>query len=524
MSRSVRTSIASTVLALALLGVVWVVLAPTQLGGAVSYALIRGTSMEPSISRGDLVVLRRSDTYQVGDVAAYRSAELKRIVLHRIVDKAGERYRFKGDNNDFRDSEAPREAQLVGKLWFTVPLAGDVVAWTRVPFHAALVVGLLAVFALGGFGLAFEQRPRSRPAPTEGAVPIETVLLASGIAALLCALAVGVAFTRPVTERVAAPGSYLETGRFSYATPAPRGAVYPSGQVLSGDTVFVRLVPELPMRFAYRLSGRGLEELSGSARLVASLRGGNGWERRLLLSPDTSFTGARVTLRGTLHLRELLALGRHVQALTGTRTDGYALTVTPEIRIEGRAGDEDLRSRFAPALDLRLDEGSLRLDSEGADALVRTRSGSGTRVRAAAVSAFGIPVRIDLLRPAALAGLLIALVVVAWSLLAYARGGPGAEHDRIPARHRDSIVDVVGGPPAGPPRPVVEVASLEGLVRLAEQHGRVIMRERIAHGYAYLVEEDGVVYRHAAGSPAPPRPLRPAVVDDDAPTLTNIGG
>jgi hypothetical protein len=52
----------------------------------------------------------------------------------------------------------------------------------------------------------------------------------------------------------------------------------------------------------------------------------------------------------------------------------------------------------------------------------------------------------------------------------------------------------------------------------------VIMRERIAHGYAYLVEEDGVVYRHAAGSPAPPRPLRPAVVDDDAPTLTNIGG
>jgi len=62
---------------LAVLAALWLVLAPTQLGGPASYASISGGSMEPRLHQGDLVVVRRADAYRVGDVVAYRNAVLQ---------------------------------------------------------------------------------------------------------------------------------------------------------------------------------------------------------------------------------------------------------------------------------------------------------------------------------------------------------------------------------------------------------------------------------------------------------------
>src|SRR5205823_5144653 len=96
------------------LGAAWFFLAPRALGGSTSYVVTHGTSMEPRFRDGDLVIVRGTSDYRVGDVAAYQSTKLETLVLHRIVARDGNRYVFKGDHNSWLDPERPTRSQLVG--------------------------------------------------------------------------------------------------------------------------------------------------------------------------------------------------------------------------------------------------------------------------------------------------------------------------------------------------------------------------------------------------------------------------
>ena len=156
----VVTSVLST---LVVLGAAWWLLAPQQLGGATAFVVVDGTSMLPHFHRSDLVILRRSSRPHVGDVVAYRSALLDRVVLHRIVGIKGGRYAFKGDNNNFIDPDRPGRSQLIGKVWFHVPSAGRAIGALHVPWVLASLAALF-VFAVGLGGSGARSREH-------GAVP-----------------------------------------------------------------------------------------------------------------------------------------------------------------------------------------------------------------------------------------------------------------------------------------------------------------------------------------------------------------
>jgi signal peptidase len=47
--------------------------APTTVGGVTSYVIVSGSSMEPTFSEGDLVVVREG-SYEIGDVVAFETA------------------------------------------------------------------------------------------------------------------------------------------------------------------------------------------------------------------------------------------------------------------------------------------------------------------------------------------------------------------------------------------------------------------------------------------------------------------
>jgi signal peptidase I len=144
-------SAVSLLSALFVIGAAWWLVAPPALAGSTSFATIDGTSMLPNLHRDDLVALRESSSYRVGDVVAYRSALLQRIVLHRIVAIDNGLYTFKGDNNAFLDPEHPTEAQLVGKLFVRIPVAGRVVPIMHVPWIVGVLAALLVLtMGLGG--------------------------------------------------------------------------------------------------------------------------------------------------------------------------------------------------------------------------------------------------------------------------------------------------------------------------------------------------------------------------------------
>src|SRR3990170_4108340 len=110
-----RLRTAINIVGLALAVVTSLLLVSQRLDGPVSAVAVKGNSMEPAISAGDLVVVAKSGRYEAGDAVAYRSGKLDAIVLHRIVERDGDRFVFKGDNNGWLDPERPARDLFVGK-------------------------------------------------------------------------------------------------------------------------------------------------------------------------------------------------------------------------------------------------------------------------------------------------------------------------------------------------------------------------------------------------------------------------
>src|SRR5438445_6872673 len=97
----------------------FVYLRPQSLGGTAEFVIVKGTSMRPTLSGGDLVVVRKHGTYRVGDVVAYRvpkgGAGAGAKLIHRIVaGSAREGFRFRGDNRASDDLWRLRPSQILG--------------------------------------------------------------------------------------------------------------------------------------------------------------------------------------------------------------------------------------------------------------------------------------------------------------------------------------------------------------------------------------------------------------------------
>lgn len=148
---------------LALLGTavivaIWSQIGSVQLGGRASYVVTDGTSMLPHFRGDGLVITRSESSYRVGEVVAYHNQQLHSIVMHRIVAMNGDRFIFKGDNNDFRDSYEPLQSQLVGKEWIYLPGAGKYFDDFRQPAVFGVTLVIVTLFAL----LAFPAREPRR--------------------------------------------------------------------------------------------------------------------------------------------------------------------------------------------------------------------------------------------------------------------------------------------------------------------------------------------------------------------------
>jgi signal peptidase I len=141
---------------LALLGLWYVTLAPTAIGGPAAYTEVSGHSMDGTYKTGDLILTRVQDTYEVGDIVVFRAGGGQ--VVHRIIGgNGGQGYTLQGDNNPDPDPWHPTDADIVGKAW--VRFEG--LAWvTRLPDNP-LAVGLAAgLFTLVVLGL--DAIPRRR--------------------------------------------------------------------------------------------------------------------------------------------------------------------------------------------------------------------------------------------------------------------------------------------------------------------------------------------------------------------------
>ena len=157
-ARGVGSALLTTAMVVLLLLAAVVTVVP-RLIGAVPLTVLSG-SMEPTISAGDLVVVRPTDPadLRIGDVVTVQPvSDDPTLVTHRIVGVthggdglAG--FVTQGDANEHPDEPVVPE-QVMGRVVYTVPLIGHVTHGTWGPYVAAAVGVGLVVYGVVTFAL-----------------------------------------------------------------------------------------------------------------------------------------------------------------------------------------------------------------------------------------------------------------------------------------------------------------------------------------------------------------------------------
>lgn len=488
----------------------WLVLAPVQLGGQVSYVIVTGNSMQPTFRKGDLAIVRRATSYQVGDVVTYANPTVG-TVIHRIVATQAGAFVLKGDHNTWLDSYQPQPSEVGGRLWVIVPRAGSVLQHLRDPAIIAALVGagsLLALLALtapgADAGRSPERRPRSsqrsmRMNPRAAAQYILSTIALLGMASAVLA---AFAFTRPVDTATRVDRAYEQSGSFQYRGAAPSG-IYDGANVESGDPIFLQLTKAVTASFDFRFESDQPHTIAGTAQLNGVVSADNGWKRTIPLQAATSFTGDTTTLSGVLDLAAIQAMVSQLREQTGLALPDYTLAITAQVDVTGTLAGQSLRDDFAQRIEFGVDDvqAQLRRSSgagESQDPLRATKSGAlaSQRQEPNALPLLGLRLPVSLARSLALGGLAVAALGGAGLAIAAMRTPRGDEPARIAARYGPMLCSIARLD-LGMTRAVVDVASFDDLARLADQEGRMILHEAGDNVHRYYVQSAGTLYRYA---------------------------
>jgi signal peptidase I len=507
----------SSGLGLIVLACLWLYFAPVGIGGSTTYVVTDGISMEPRFHAGDLVLVRSQSNYRVGEIVAYHSTVFHTIVLHRIIGRAGARYVFKGDNNNFVDFEHPARGQLIGALWMYIPGAGARLDSLRSP---AMIGVLVAVGTLLFAGAAFTRRRRQRRRQRRSAEsthapprhPTERVvgIVAIGLVALLPFVALALlAFTRPSTALLPFNVPYRQSGRLSYSATAVPGPAYPGDRAVTGDPLFTHVISAVELRFGYLFHTAARHSLTGKASLYGTLASTSGWQATLALGPPTYFRGNRTLVAARLDLTSLLALMRRVETTTAV-SGSYTLTLVPHVSVAGSLDGLPLRTTFSPRIQFSLNQlevqpvvsggGSVAGGQSPASLFAPYASGSvtGKRYQPLYLSLKVARLPVATARWIALGAIAI-VVCVLLAILAFAAPRPRDESAAIRARYGRLIVPVARVWQL-PGIAVIDVADMEALVRIAEHYDRSILHETDDESEAFWVTDESGQFRYAVGA------------------------
>ena len=532
----------------------WIFFAPLQVAGQASYVIINGNSMEPHFHLGDLVIVHQVPDYQVGDIVVYRNADLKSLVFHRIIALNLDHFVMKGDNNGWTDSYQPSQSELVGKLWFYLPKAGNIVRWLRSPVVMAILAGALGATlgiiltthnkrgkkmtiktAPNWFSTArnwvyqnsvakfenstMKKRLWTRPSkikedltvlPNEKSFlpddnkrhdpsgSLELVFFTLGFIALASLILGVLAFTSPLWQTVPDNLKFQQTGSFSYSTKAPAG-IYDTNNVSSGDPLFPVLTCTVNMQFSYLLQGTRLQGLAGTYQLTAIIRDDqSGWQRTLPLEAQTGFKGSAFVTAASLNLCQVEATAAAMEKATNLHPSTYSLIITPRVTISGQTASRKLQANFDPNLIFMFDNVHFYLFKSDTipDPLNPSQTGlvEGNQIQANALSLFGWKPAVGKTRVASLIGLCLSLAGLLFLGLFISKKVRSSRAALVQMKYSSMLVDIKDRT-LEISSPAIDVVTMDDLAKLAERYSGVILHEASGLIHYYFVQGDRIIYR-----------------------------
>ena len=503
MSKSLHLHIpailANMLLAISLV-LLWVAFAPARLGGQVAYVIVNGISMEPGYHLGDLTIMRKANSYKIGDIVTYRDADMQAYVIHRIIRVEQDHYVLQGNNNSWIDAYRPTNEEIIGKLWIYIPKLGKIFKWLRSPLNMALTMGLLGGLLMASMRIKPSARRKSKnssiAATPKSSLEVDLYLLCT-LGLFFLGLSI-LAFIKPLT-RPAEDIQYQQESYFSYsATGTP--VIYDTDIVRSGEPVFPRLTCFLNITFNYKLLGSQIQDVSGDYQLIARVMDEqSGWQRTIPMNERTSFHGNSFSAASNLDLCQIVSLVNTLKEETGLRASNFTLEVTPQVFITANAMGNQIVDSFEPKLAFRFDEVHFSLavpkGQEDPLSLARQSSIENTNIEANTLSILGLELRIGLVRIMGLLGLVLnlgGLMIVGYRVF---RTAPQDQEALIRLKYGGLLVNMYERDLA-PASIVIDVTTIDELAKLAERHNTVILHMTLNFVHYYMVQCNGLTYRY----------------------------
>ena len=117
-----------------------------------SVLIVASPSMTGAIEAGDAIIIKKSDSYAVGDVITYFPADENFSVTHRIVRMEGDKFYTKGDANQSEDPDPVLIDQIAGKVAVKLYKVGYFIEWLKSPigiiFAATFIVLLILIIVI----------------------------------------------------------------------------------------------------------------------------------------------------------------------------------------------------------------------------------------------------------------------------------------------------------------------------------------------------------------------------------------
>ena len=502
-------------LAIVLILLGWIAAAPRALGGRAVYVTTTGASMEPTISAGDLVVLRKSTGYQVGDIVAYDAGTS--VVLHRIIGTDGERYILQGDNNTVPDSIRPTASEIRGQFWLllTPPWDWDVSEIILVAGATVLLVAVAVAVYLSRKRIA-NSEPMQRLAANSSIAQngeryvrllgplgqiVVAIIAALGIGALLLA---AVGFSRPLERTEVERVSYQHSGTFSYSAQAD-GGVYDGDLATTGDPLYRDVIDSVTIAFDYALRSESSTDVSGTYRIDLVVSNDDSWSTTVTLVPEGQFSGDQFSETGILDLGDVELVTDTFEEQTALDTTiaspFYQMSIVPLIRVDGVIGDHQIHDSFAPALAFQVDDRTITLLDSSSDELMassatESRVTNTIPVERVVANKFAFlfgDLDVATARQLAIIGLALAVVLGVAALLMIRSAMQAPEPGQIEARYGSRVVDLRAASLETFGR-MIELETFEDLAKIADERGSHILHGHQNGRHFYLVHTADVTY------------------------------
>lgn len=494
-----QPSIFSNIVLLAGLVGIWIAFAPVAIGGQASYVMVNGISMEPNYHTGDLVIVRKSPTYQIGDVIAYQDAQMAAHVIHRIIGIEDGLFVLKGDNNSWIDAYHPSNDEVVGKQWIYAPKLANSMLWIRKPINLSLTVVLLGgVLMASTFTKPSRGKKGKNNLSTSSGGILEGALYLLGFL-FLAFLGLSIfAFTKPAT-RTADNIPYQQDGNYFYSATGTPG-VYDTEMVRTGEPIFPKLTCFLNIGFTYNILGSQLQGISGNHQMYARVMDEqSGWLRTIPIIAQTTFTGNSYFSMAALDLCQVAALLDLVEKETGLRASTYTIEIVTSVAFTANASGQAITDTFDPILTFKFDKVHLYLANTNAesDPMHITKQGlaASASMQANTLPLLGWEPTVGFIRVFALLGLgmsLSGLVVMGFSVLNKDRQ---SEEAHIRLRYGSMIMDVYERS-LNATLPLIDVTSIDDLAKMAERQNTMILHMTLNFLHYYLVQSNGAIYRY----------------------------